>query len=303
LRELSRIARNVNPDLLHCTHISTPRPKVAVPLVTTLHDLTPLIIEGTMPSKLKQRVYRGLNKRAVKNSAALITPSTHTANDVESFFPAAAGKIHVVPEAADDFTHEAKQIIPQLVTQLPPTPFFLSMGNTKPHKNLPILLKAYDAYCTAVVQQQLCDPELTPRLFLVGKGDSAYLDAHLSAAARDKVFFTGATDDSQLRWFYAHAHTFIFPSLYEGFGLPLLEAASFGIPVVAAKASSLPEVMGEAAAYFDPNDASALTELLMRVSRDQAFIDDMATRAFTQSQQFSWTKTAKKTLEVYRGLL
>ncbi len=303
LRELSKLTQRVAPDLLHCVHISTPRPKVSIPVITTLHDLTPLVIEDTMPSAAKRRVYRWLNKRAVQNSAQLITPSLHTAHDVQRFFPKAEGKITIVPEAADDFSGQGKEVIPGIVAQLPPLQFFLSMGNVKPHKNLETLLKAYDAYCVAAVRQRLCDPELTPYLFLVGKGSPKYLDAHLSPRARGKVFFTGATDDSQLRWLYAHTLAFIFPSRYEGFGLPLLEAASFGAPLLAARSSSLFEVAGEAAAYFEPMDTSALTDLLLRVSREQSFVDGLSERASAQSRNFSWVQTALHTLEAYRKAL
>jgi len=308
LRELSRITRRLEPDVLHCTHISTPRPHTKTPLVTTLHDLTPLIIEDSMPKASKRRVYRWLNARAVKRSQALIAPSYHTADDLARFFPAAADKLHVIPEAADDFISGEKQLMPELMHRLPPTQFFLSMGNTKPHKNLPVLLRAFERFYTQAAALPGFDPLACPRLLLVGKDQLDYLESQLPVAspARDLICFTGRVTDEELRWLYAHALAFVFPSRYEGFGLPPLEAAGFAAPVLAAYASSLPEVMGEGeaagAVYFDADDADGLAELLLRIARDQDFVDALAAAAFRRAHLFSWQATASATLALYREI-
>ncbi|MCL2332031.1 MAG: glycosyltransferase family 4 protein [Actinomycetia bacterium] len=307
LRELSQIAHRVSPDVLHCTHISTPRPRVKYPLVTTLHDLTPLIIEDVMSQKSKRRVYRWLNVRAVKHSQVLIAPSHQTARDIESFFPAAAEKLAVIPEAADDFISGEKQLMPELMHRLPPTQFFLSMGNTKPHKNLPVLLRAFERFYQQAAALPGFDPQACPRLLLVGKNQPGYLESQLPAGpARELLCFTGTVTDEELRWLYAHTLAFVFPSRYEGFGLPPLEAAGFAAPVLAAHASSLPEVLGEGeaagAAYFDPDDAGALAELLLRIARDQDFVDALAAAAWARTRLFSWRATASATLALYRRL-
>ena len=309
LRELAQITRRVAPDLLHCTHISTPRPRVETPLVTTLHDLTPLIIEDSMPQASKRRVYRWLNARAVKHSQALIAPSRHTAADLERLFPAAAEKLQVIPEAADDFVSGAKQLMPELMYQLPPTQFFLAMGNTKPHKNLPVLLLAFERFYEQAAALPGFDAEACPRLLLVGKDQPGYLESQLTASspAHELVCFTGQVTDEELRWLYAHALAFVFPSRSEGFGLPPLEAAGFAAPVLAAHASSVPEVLGagetSGAAYFDPDDVDGLAALLMRIARDQDFVDALAAAGQARTQLFSWRATASATLALYRRLV
>ena len=291
LREIARTARDVSPDVLHCTHISTPRPATPVPLVTTIHDLTPLVVEDSMPSAARRRVYRSLNARAVKRSAALIVPSQATAGDVATYFPPSAEKLHVIPEAADDFISAAKQLMPEFIEKLPPAPFFLSMGNTKPHKNLPVLLEAFSRL------------DSDAQLLLVGAGESAYLDAHLTGPARERIFFTGRVSDDELRWLYAHALAFVFPSRYEGFGLPPLEAAGFGAPVLAADASSLPEVMGDGALYFDASDAAGLAQHLTCCLHEPELLEALSAAATERAHHFSWLDTARATLAVYRRLM
>jgi len=306
LRELAQITRRVNPDILHCTHISTPRPRTKTPLVATLHDLTPLVITDSMPQVLKRRVYHWLNARAVKSSQMLIAPSRYTALDVARIFPKAADKLTVVPEAADDFVAAGKQLMPALMHRLPPNQFFLSMGNTKPHKNLPVLLKGFERFYAAAAQLPGFDPQDCPQLLLVGKNQPGYLEQQLGAASpvRNLVHFTGPVSDEELRWLYAHTLAFVFPSRYEGFGLPPLEAAGFATPVLAAQASSLPEVLGEGetagAAYFGPDAPEELAELLMRIAREQNFVDQLSAAAQQRSSLFTWRRTAQATLAVYR---
>ncbi len=130
------------------------------------------------------------------------------------------------------------------------------MGNTKPHKDLPTLFSAFERIAAG-------DSEIV--LLLVGEGDDAYLDAHVAAACRSRVRFTGRVSDPELRALYAGAAAFAFPSRYEGFGLPPLEAMSFGTPVVVARAASLPEVVGDAALMFEPGDADGLASALQAV--------------------------------------
>jgi len=305
-RELSRIVRRLAPDVLHCAEPTTPRPRVKIPLVTTLHDLTPLVIENTLSKTSERRAYRKRNARAVKRSQVLIAPSHCTASDIERFFPAAAGKLVVVPEAVDDFVSAEKQLMPELMHRLPPTQFFLTMGNTKPHKNIPLLLRAFEHFYQEAAALPGFDPQACPRLLLVGKNQPGYLEGQLSGPACDHVCFTGAVNDEELRWLYAHTLAFVFPSRYEGFGLPPLEAAGFAVPVLAAHAGSLPEVLGEGAsagaAYFGPDDADELAVLLMRIARDQSFVDALSTASYARARLFSWRTTAEATLNLYQHL-
>ncbi|MCL2747017.1 MAG: glycosyltransferase, partial [Coriobacteriia bacterium] len=174
-RELRMATRSFVPDLLHCTHISTPNLKGLVssegkkiPVVTTLHDLTPIIVDGVMPSFAKRAIYSGLNQRAVNWSSALITPSQHTIGDLEKYFPKIACPITAIPLAADELL-KVEPVKPSAMNYLSPVfqrNFLLSFGNTKPHKDLPTLFAAFE---------QVAAGHDDISLLLVGKEPPNYL--------------------------------------------------------------------------------------------------------------------------------
>ena len=141
-QQLGRLARKAQPDIVHCPHFPTPTP-VRGPLVVTLHDLSPLVVPGVMPSLARRAVYRAWNARAARLADRVIVPSRATAADVERLLPAARGKLAVTPEAADDFSLGPTGPLTATLTRLASPPYLLSMGSTKPHKDLPTLLRAF----------------------------------------------------------------------------------------------------------------------------------------------------------------
>jgi len=291
-RELGAAIAKVAPDISHCPHFPTPWP-APHPLAVSLQDLTPLLVPGVMPSAFKRGVYRALNERATRLADVLILPSESTARDILSAFPRAAGKVRVVLDAADDFSAERVGEIPAgLVGE--GYRYVFSMGNTKPHKDLPALFSAFAGLAAA-------EPGL--RLILAGTGDDAYLDAHVPAACRDRVRFTGRIDDDQLRALYAGAALFAFPSRYEGFGLPPLEAMSFGTPVVSSDGGSLPEVVGDAALVVPVGDAAALEGAMREVLGDPARAAELAEAGRARAATFTWDKTAAETIAAYRSAM
>lgn len=292
MRELSGIVEQERADLLHCLHFPTPW-RTDVPLVVTLHDLTPLVVPASMPSALRRAVYRKLNARAVRLADRVIVPSDATARDVVRLFSASHGKTTVIPEAADDFSAGEIGDLPQgLISNR--VHYVLSMGNTKAHKDLPCLLAAFQAVGET-------RPDVS--LLLVGEEPPGYLDAHLTGETRGRVRFTGRVDDAQLRALYAAASVLAFPSRYEGFGLPPLEAMSFGTPVIVANAASLPEVVGDAALLFPPGDTQALASHLARMLDDAGLRWQLGKRGQARAAEFSWARTARKTADVYEEVL
>jgi alpha-1,3-rhamnosyl/mannosyltransferase len=170
--------------------------------------------------------------------------------------------------------------------------YVLSMGNTKPNKDLPTLLRAIARLASE-------NPDL--RLWLVGRDEPGFVSSILGDdPARERVAFTGRVDDGQLRALYAGAAAFAFPSRYEGFGLPPLEAMAFGTPVVCARAASLPEVVDDAALLFEPGDDAALAEALTRVMRDEVLRCDLTERGTRRAAAFTWAATTAATVEAYR---
>ncbi len=296
-RELAHIAARLSPDVIHMTSQAT-CPRANVPVVMTVLGLAPLVM-GAAPSAQRREM-----ARAVKRSQLLIAPSRRAAEDLVRLYPAAAGKLHVVPESADDFISGEKQLMPELIYRLPPTQFFLAMGNSAAHKNLPTLLRAFERFYDQASALPGFDPLACPRLLLVGRNQPGYLESLMAdGPARELVCFTGRVTDEELRWLYAHALAFVIASRYEGFSRSALEAAGFAAPVLAAYASSLPEVLGEneaaGATYFDVDDVDGLAELLLHIARDQSFVDTLAAAAYRRAQLFSWQATARATLALY----
>lgn len=294
--ELGRLARATRPDVVHCLHFPTPA-RPCVPLVVTLHDLTPLLVSGVMPSPMRRLVYRRWNARAARLAGALLVPSSSTASDVSSFFPEAREKLVVTAEAADDFSSGLPAPLAGPLAQLATPPYILSMGNTKPHKDLPTLLKAFGRLAPD-------RPEL--RLLLAGTEPPGYLDEKLSGTPseiRSRVAFTGRVSDAELRTLYAGASVFAFPSRYEGFGLPVLEAMALGAPVVCADAASLPEVAGDAALLFPAGDPGGLAEMLSRVLGDPALRGRLIEAGRRRAALFTWERTAAATVAAYVNAL
>jgi alpha-1,3-rhamnosyl/mannosyltransferase len=298
--ELERLARQAKPDLVHCPHFPTPMP-VRGPLVVTLHDLTPLVAPGAMPSAARRLVYRAWNARAARLASRIVVPSRATAADVTRLLAAARGKLAVTAEAADDFVSGPSGPLAGTLADLAASPYLLSMGNTKPHKDLPTLLRAFAQLAPA-------RPEL--RLLLVGAEPPGYWGAVLGGApagvppdVRAHVAFTGPVTDAELRSLYARASAFVFPSRYEGFGLPPLEAMALGAPVVCADAASLPEVVGDAALLFPAGDVAALARTIARVLDDPALRERLSLAGRERAMQFTWARTAAATVAVYHEAL
>lgn len=257
------------------------------PTVVTLHDLMPIRYPHYFTPW--QRLGFALSVRLAARAARyVISVSQATAEDLRTLIGVPAGKIVVIPEAADPtFAPPPASEIARVREQYAlSTPYVLSVGINKPHKNLAALIEAW----------RRADPAGT--LVIAGAWDPRYPVEHAGAGT---VRLIHDVPEGDLPALYAGATAFVMPSLYEGFGLPVLEAMACGAPVMASNTSSLPEVAGDAALLFDPLQPDALAEALTRVLGDCTLRDELRARGLERAAQFSWERTARETLRVYQA--
>lgn len=288
-------------DLIHFPHFNVPllAPR---PFVVTIHDMTlhkfPTERASTLEPifyRLKHAAYLQVIRAAVRRSSHLIAVTEHTKQDVVQTYRLPDSKVTVTYEACDPPIGQPDSDI-HLGSKYGITePYLLYVGTSYPHKNLERLVDACLALRKGGERVQLV---------LVGKNDyfSQRLQAYVAArSGRDPsaVVLTGFVSDQSLASLYRQAMLYVFPSLYEGFGLPGLEAMANGSPVVAAKASSLPEVYGDAAAYFDPHDQRSITDVIRGLLHDGSGREKLRQRGFDRVKKFSWRRMAEETLAVY----
>jgi glycosyltransferase involved in cell wall biosynthesis len=259
--------------------------------VVTIHDLVWRHAGETM-RPTSRWLEAMLMPQAVRLADRVLADSRSTAGAVASEFPEAAAKVRVVHLAASPLASPGQR--GALRDLGIPGDYILFVGTLEPRKNLPRLLQAF----------ALMPAPARARAQLViaggigwGRDDLAGLIARLGLGNR--VVLTGYVDEATLSTLYAHALFFAMPSLYEGFGLPLLEAMSFGTPVLTSACSSLPEVAGDAGMLVDPLDVQSIAKGLSALVLDDALRDGLAAHSKSNAAQFSWAKTAQQTLQVF----
>ncbi|MEW6750750.1 MAG: glycosyltransferase family 1 protein [Candidatus Latescibacterota bacterium] len=244
--------------------------RLPCPLVVTIHDLTPLVLpqQGSWRTPVRRTLFRLLAQWVGRRAARIITDSEHSARDIVRLLHVDPSRIRVLPIGVEPRfrpLQDAAQLRQVLARYQVEPPYLLWVGNGKPHKNVPGLLRAF-----ARLQQR---DGAGPVLVLAGDlgrwGDGHRLLAR-QLGLEERVRFTGPVAEDDLPALYAGAGLFVFPSLYEGFGLPPLEAMACGTPVVASSRTSLPEVVGDAGLLVDPLDEGALAAALGRLLADGA---------------------------------
>ncbi len=286
------ILRRHHADLFHGTLNVVPL-ACPVPSVVTIHDLAFIRFPYTFRSY--NRTYLDLATRvSVRRATRILAVSEHTKREVVGLLGVPAERVVVTPNAARaHFRPPAAEALAAFRTRHRlPEQFVLYVGTLEPRKNLTTLLDAY---------AQVARRSAVPLLVGGGKGwmyDAVF--ARLEALGlRDRVHFVGYLDEEELPLWYAAARLFVFPSLYEGFGMPPLEAMACGTPVVTSNSSSLPEVVGDAGLMVAPTDVDALAAAIMRLLNDDALHADLRERGLRRAQQFAWHTTAERTRDAY----
>ena len=272
--------------------------------VVTVHDLTPFVFPKEFPSGLRGKLRWQIQKIALKNTDAVITDSICSKSDIVKYAGISASKIHVVYLAAGEgFKKVENTLILESIKEKYKLPekFILYVGDATWNKNLPSLIKAIQKINVSLV---MVGKALIEKNFdKSNPWNKDLLEVQMLAEKGKRVIRLGFTPQEDLIFLYNLATVFAMPSLYEGFGLPILEAMSCGCPVVTAKSGSLPEAAGTAALYVDPYNIESIAEGLGKVFFDTKTQREFAARGIEQAKKFTWKKTAGGTMNVYQRVI
>ena len=303
-REFRTALQRLSCDLVHIPNLfSIPR---ALPCryVMTVHDM----LEHMSRSRERSGVWRSLHfqltKRVLGGASRIFAVSNFTCNEIEKLFEIPSNRIEVVYNAIDErflHGHASAADRDMIARRYQVTyPFLLYAGRISPHKNVVRMIEAFSALKTEL-ERDAAYPDL--KLIIIGDDLSGNPDLRrtvVRSGVQNDVRFLGFVPIEVLRIFYDEAKIFVFPSLYEGFGLPPLEAMAHGTPVVTSNVSSLPEVVGNAAVLVNPENVFEIMRALHRVLMDQALRERMKERGYKQATKFSWESSVLRILEGYR---
>ena len=258
-------------------------------LVVTIHDLIPLALPQHAPRALKSRlffIFKRLMRLTARCADGILTPSDHSQRDVMTYLGVPESqkeKVVSIPEAAADY------FVPGDGARTSP-PELLYVGRFDPYKNAAHLIRAF---------ARVAKEHPSVKLRMIGSPDPRYPEAQALATTldlNDRIIWQGYVDTDGLLNAYQTTTALVFPSKYEGFGLPVLEAMACGTPVICSPVSSIPEVAGEAALMVEADNPDALAEAMLRILNDPTLFTRLSEQGITQASLFNWTKTATETL-------
>lgn len=259
----------------------------AARLVVTVHDALHLARPEYVRGPHRRLYARAMFAQLRRRAHAIICDSRFTADELMRHADIDAARLEVIHLGVDaEWFAAAVGLNPH------PRPYFLYVGNVKPHKNLSRLIEAFGMAAT----------DLPHDLLIVGRKEGLLGGDHAveskAAALGPRIAFTGEVDDAALKSLVAGAEALVLPSRYEGFGLPALEAMAAGCPALVSRAASLPEVCGDAALYFDPDNAAELASRLARIARDGVLRDELIDAGRQRARGFTWENCARSTSQV-----
>jgi glycosyltransferase involved in cell wall biosynthesis len=282
-------------DLLHSPHYTMPY-FASCKSVVTFCDMI-FFLYPYLHTLAKRFFFRSIIKISSRKADAIIAISKSTARDINALLQIQSKKIHVTPLASGDNFRliDDSNALGKTCHKygLIPGNYLLFIGVLEPRKNIPMLLKAY---------RKLVDRGIRQKLVIVGKKGWFYNEIFSSVQSlrlEGKVIFTGFVPDEDLPSLLNGALLFVYPSLYEGFGLPVLEAMSCGTPVVTSNISSMPEIIGDAGLLVDPTNINHLAENIEKLILSNSLRNSLRHRGISRAATFSWERTARETLNVY----
>jgi glycosyltransferase involved in cell wall biosynthesis len=296
--------KRLHCDIAHIPHLfSIPR-NLPCPYVMTVHDVLEHMYGAGEGSSLRRSLHFHLTRHVLKGAKRILAVSKFTKSEIEKLFAIPSQRIEVIYNAIDErfLRGHASEADRQILAEryLVTYPFVLYAGRISPHKNLVRIIEAFSAL-KAQLEKQSQYADL--KLIIIGDELSKHPDLRrtvIRSGVQNDVRFMGFIPIEMLRLFYDAAKVFVFPSLYEGFGLPPLEAMAQGTPVVTSNISSLPEVVGNAAVLVNPENVFEIMRGLQRVLLDQSVRDKIRQRGYEQAKKFSWDASAQRILAVYK---
>jgi len=265
--------------------------------VVTIHDLNFYNIGHLMP-RTRRLVLRYFVTRSARTADHVITVSEFSKEQIVELLGVLPEKVTVTYNTVKERPTYAVELEELERRYNVRQPYILGLSSPSPHKNIANLVRAF-----ALLKQREAEKL---RLVLAGhlpRGSTDLSRVLNDANVHDSVVFTGYVPDAVLPSLYAHAEALVFPSIYEGFGIPILEAFSYGTPVVCSKVAAIPEVAGDAAIYFDPHNIEEMADAIFAVLNNDALREELVSRGKARVQLFTWEKAAERTLAVYRRVL
>lgn len=293
---LPGILRELRPDLVHFTNYLAPLAS-RVPYVVSFHDMTLSLFPEHHTLK-KRLLTSSLIPIVARRARLILTPSESTRRDVVRLLGVPSQRVRVIPYAAAPSFRRASEGPERLAARfgLEP-PYFLYVGTLEPRKNLVRALRAFARASPALGAQ---------RFVLVGERGWKYGEILREAARPElagRVLFLGYVAEELLPLLYSHATALVYPSLYEGFGLPVVEAMACGTPVLTSRSSSLAEIAGSAALLVDPADEPALADGLRALGENEGLRRRLAQSGLARAREYSWERTGRETVAAYRAAL
>jgi glycosyltransferase involved in cell wall biosynthesis len=282
-------------DILHVQYTAPPFAPCSV--VNTIHDLS----FEHLPETFKRRSWRQMRltvRRSVRAAAHVITDCNYSREDILRTYGLSPERVTATPLAASSRfkpVEDAAEISRVREKYGIVGDYILTVGSIQPRKNIPRLISAYAALCRERI-------ESVPKLVIVGKRAWLYeetLNAAESSAVRNQIVFTGYVPEEDLPSLYTDARCFIYPSYFEGFGIPPLEAMSCGTPTITANRTCFPEVIGDGGLMVDPFDIEAISAAMVRVLSDKQFREELRVKGLKRASSYNWRETARLTLAVY----
>jgi glycosyltransferase involved in cell wall biosynthesis len=290
-------------DLIYSPYYPVPRKREAKAILT-IHDLIPLVHPEWFNNSSTIRFFEKNLRESAKCVEKIIADSHCTKRDIVKFYDIEEEKIeviHLAPSSIFKNTQNCnfpfKNDVPKIVSEN--RPYFLSVATLEPRKNLVRTIKAFELFRDS-------EKNLEPALLLVGKSgwkNEELLKTFNNSRYKDSIFFTGYLSDKALIAVYQQALAFIYPSLYEGFGLPVLEAMSSGVPVITSNNSSLAEIATDVALCCDPYSVEEIAVSMQRITESQTLRQNLSAWGIQRASKFSWEKTAEETANVFLSCL